>query len=102
MTAACGSRSAIPAVPTAVTIAHRASRVSSLAVWDIQAHRSLAAQPSRPNPACVARVQALLATTSGVVVEAAAQTGQVDSAASEWFATRIDTSERCAALRLDG
>ena len=55
---------------------------SALAVWDIQAHRSLAAHPSPPNLACVARVQALIATTSGVVAEAAAQTGLIDSAAS--------------------
>ena len=66
---------------------------SALAVWDIQAHRSLAAHPSPPNLACVARVQALIATTSGVVAEAAAQTGHVHSAASERFATLIDTSQ---------
>ena len=66
---------------------------SALAVWDIQAHRSLAAHPSPPNLACVARVQALIATTSGVVAEAAAQTGLIDSAASERFATLIDTSQ---------
>ena len=66
---------------------------SALAVWDIQAHRSLAAHPSPPNLACVARVQALIATTSGVVAEAAAQTGLLDSAASERFATLIDTSQ---------
>ena len=39
---------------------------SALAVWDIQAHRSLAAHPSPPNLACVVRVQALIATASGV------------------------------------
>jgi hypothetical protein len=55
-------------------------------------HRSLAANPSPPNLACVARVQALIATTSGVVAEAAAQTSMIDSAASERFATIIDTS----------
>ena len=46
---------------------------SALAVWDIQGHRSLAAHPSPPNLTCVARVQALIATTSGVVAEAATQ-----------------------------
>ena len=66
---------------------------SALAVWDIQAHRSLAAQPSPPNLACVARVQALIATASGVISEAAAQTSLIDSAASERFATLIDTSQ---------
>ena len=66
---------------------------AALAVWDIQAHRSLAAHPNPPNLACVARVQALIATTSGVITEAAAQTGLIDSAASERFATLIDTSQ---------
>ena len=66
---------------------------SALAVWDIQGHRSLAAHPSPPNLACVARVQALIATTSGVVAEAATQLGLVEPAASERFTTLIDTSQ---------
>jgi len=85
-----GSNSPQASEPAAQSVADRLA--SALAVWDIQAHRSLAANPSPPNLACVARVQALIATTSGVVAEAAAQTSMIDSAASERFATIIDTS----------
>ena len=66
---------------------------SALAVWDIQGHRSLAAHPSPPNLTCVARVQALIATASGVVAEAATQLGLVEPAASERFATLVDASQ---------
>ena len=61
-----------------------------MAVWAIQAHPSLAANPSVSG---VARVKALTATTCGVVAEAAAQTSLIDSAASERWATLIDASQ---------
>jgi hypothetical protein len=66
---------------------------SALAVWDIQGHRSLAAHPSPPNLTCAARVQALIATTSGIVAEAVTQLGLVGPAAAERFTTLIDTSQ---------
>jgi len=67
---------------------------SALAVWDIQGHRSLAGHPSPPNLTCVARVQALIATASGVVAEAATQLGLVDPAAAwERFTTLVDASQ---------
>lgn len=51
-----GSNSPHASEPAAQSVADRVA--SALAVWDIQAHRSLAANPSPPNLACVARVQA--------------------------------------------
>jgi len=66
---------------------------SALAVWDIQAHRSLAAHPTPANLACVARVQAVIAATSGVVAEAATQTSGNNRAATERFTTLIDRSQ---------
>jgi hypothetical protein len=66
---------------------------SALAVWDIQGHRSLAAHPSPPNLTCAARVQALIATTSGVLAEAASKLGLVEPAAAERFASLIDASQ---------
>ena len=66
---------------------------SALAVWDIQAHRSLTAHPNPNNLACVARVQALIATTTGVVAQAAVETGLIDNAAAVRFGTLIDTSQ---------
>jgi hypothetical protein len=66
---------------------------SVLAVWDIQAHRSLAAHPSPPNLACVSRVQALIATASAVIAEAAAHTGLIEASAYDRFASLIDRSQ---------
>jgi hypothetical protein len=66
---------------------------SVLAVWDIQAHRSLAAHPSPPNLACVSRVQALIATASAVIAETAAHTGLIEASAYDRFASLIDTSQ---------
>ena len=66
---------------------------SALAVWDIQGHRSLAAHPSPSNLTCVARVQALIATASGILAEAGTKLGLVEPAASERFTTLVDSSQ---------
>jgi hypothetical protein len=50
-----------------------------LAAWEIQTHRTLANQPDPADLVRVARVQALIATTTVVVSEAAARRGEIDA-----------------------
>jgi hypothetical protein len=52
---------------------------AALAAWEIQAHRTLAKHPDPADLVRVARVQALIATTTGVVSEAAARRGEIDA-----------------------
>jgi hypothetical protein len=51
---------------------------AALATWEIQAHRTLASHPDPADLVRVARVQALIATTTEVVSEAAARRGEID------------------------
>jgi hypothetical protein len=50
-----------------------------LAAWEIQTHGTLANHPDPADLVRVARVQALIATTSAVVSEAAARRGEIDA-----------------------
>jgi hypothetical protein len=52
---------------------------AALAAWEIQAYRTLASQPDPADLVRVARVQALIATTTVVVGEAAARRGEIDA-----------------------
>ena len=52
---------------------------AALAAWEIQVHRTLANQPDPADLVRVARVQALIATTTVVVSEAAARRGVIDA-----------------------
>ena len=52
---------------------------AALAAWELQAHRTLANQPGAADLVRVARVQALLTTTTVVVSEAAAGRGEIDA-----------------------
>jgi hypothetical protein len=52
---------------------------AALAAWEIQAHRTLANQPDPADLVRVAPVQALIATTTVVVSEAAARRGEIDA-----------------------
>jgi hypothetical protein len=72
----------------------RATRLDSvLARWDIQAHRSLAATPDPADVVRVARVQALLATTTAVVVEAAAEKGKLDQGTVQRLSPLLDATQ---------
>ena len=51
---------------------------TALAAWEVQAHRTLAANPDSADVVRVARVQALIASTTSIVTEAAATTGHID------------------------
>jgi hypothetical protein len=48
---------------------------TALAAWEVQAHRTLAANPDSADLVRVARVQALIASTTSIVTEAAATMG---------------------------
>lgn len=66
----------------------------ALIAWDIQAHRTLAAQATAPNLLLVARTQAAIATTAAVVLDAAASTGHIDQQGyRERLSPAIDASQ---------
>jgi hypothetical protein len=52
---------------------------AALAAWEIQAHRTLFNHPDSADLVRVARVQALIATTIGIVSEAAARRGEINA-----------------------
>ena len=65
-----------PIVPPAVsTLLPEARLERVLAVWDVQAHRTLAGQPDPIDLVRIARTQATLAVVTGIITEAAARTG---------------------------
>ena len=72
----------------------RASRLqSALAGWDIQVHRTLAANPDSLDLVRVARVQALIASVAGIVTEAAATKGKLDRDLAEELRPRLEGSQ---------
>ena len=66
---------------------------SALARWDIQAHRSLAVTSNPVDVMRVARVQALLATTTAVIVEAAADKGKLDRGTVQRLSPALDATQ---------
>jgi hypothetical protein len=50
----------------------------ALAAWEVQAHRTLAANPDPAHLVRVARVQALITSTASILTEAAVRKGQID------------------------
>jgi hypothetical protein len=61
---------------------------TALAAWEVQAHRTLAARPDPADLVRVARVQALITSTTSILTEAAARKGppQEDQADERHFA----------------
>jgi hypothetical protein len=49
-----------------------------LSAWQVQVHRTLASNPDPADLVRVARVQALISSTTGILTEAAARKGAVD------------------------
>ena len=66
---------------------------AALAAWEIQAHRTLASHPDPADLVRVARVQALIATTTGVVSEAAARRGEIDAGVIERVALALENAQ---------
>ena len=52
---------------------HRPRLETALAAWEVQAHRTLAANPDPADLVRIARVQALITSTTSVITEAAAE-----------------------------
>ncbi len=52
---------------------------TALAAWEVQAHRTLANNPDPADLVRVARVQALITSTTGILIEAAARKGHIDN-----------------------
>jgi hypothetical protein len=50
----------------------------ALAAWEVQAHRTLAANPDPADLVRIARVQALITSTTSIISEAAATRGHID------------------------
>ena len=78
-----GNRSATAAMPLA----------AALAAWEIQAHRTLANHPDPADLVRVARVQALIATTTVVVSEAAARRGEIDAGGSHRLTPALENAQ---------
>ena len=66
---------------------------AALASWDIEAHRALAGFPAASNVTCVARVQALITTTTGVLAETAAADAQLEWGTVDRFLGRADAAQ---------
>jgi hypothetical protein len=66
--------------PDQVREAAPATRLkTALAAWEVQAHRTLANHPDPADLVRVARVQALITSTTSVLTEAAARKGHIDN-----------------------
>jgi hypothetical protein len=70
------SSSADPGQPRAAAQAIRLK--TALAAWEVQAHRTLAANPDPADLVRVARMQALIASTTSILSKAAARNAHID------------------------
>jgi hypothetical protein len=66
---------------------------AALAAWEVQAHRTLANQPDPADLVQVARVQALIATTTVVVSEAAARRGEIDAGVIDRLSPALENAQ---------
>jgi hypothetical protein len=66
---------------------------AALAAWEIQAHRTLANDPDAADLVRVARVQALIATTTVVVTEAAARRGEIDAGVIDRLTPALENAQ---------
>jgi hypothetical protein len=66
---------------------------TALAAWEVQAHPTLANNPDPADLVRVARVQALIASTAGVLTEAAARKGHVDNEIVQRLAPALEANQ---------
>jgi hypothetical protein len=66
---------------------------TALAAWEVQAHRTLANNPDPADLVRVARVQALITSTAGILTEAAARTGNIDNDIMQRLAPALDANQ---------
>ena len=80
--------------PDQVRGAVRATQLeTALAAWDVQAHRTLASNPDPADLVRVARVQALITSTAGVLTEAAVRKGHIDKDIMQRFAPVLEANQ---------
>jgi hypothetical protein len=66
---------------------------AALAAWEIQAHRTLANQPEPADLVRVGRLQALIATSTVVVSEAAARRGEIDAGVTKRLTPTLENAQ---------
>src|SRR5918994_186118 len=66
---------------------------AALAAWEIQSHRTLANHPDPADLVRVARVQALIATATVVVGEAAARRGEIDAGMIDRLSPTLENAQ---------
>jgi hypothetical protein len=85
---------ATSANPEQVRQAAPATRLeTALAAWEVQAHRTLANNPDPADLVRVARVQALITSTSSVLTEAAARKGHIDGDVLQRLMPALDANQ---------
>jgi hypothetical protein len=83
--------SADPGQPRAASPATRLA--TALAAWEIQAHRTLAGTPDPADLVRIARVQALITSTTSIVTEAAATRGHIDDDVMQRLGPALEASQ---------
>ena len=82
------------AIPGQVRAAAPATRLeTALAAWEVQAHRTMANNPDPADLVRVARVQALITSTTSVLTEAAASKGHIDNDIMQRLAPALDANQ---------
>jgi hypothetical protein len=66
---------------------------AALAAWEVQAHRTLANNPDPADLVRVARVQALITSTTSVLTEAAARKGHTDNDIMQRLAPALEANQ---------
>jgi hypothetical protein len=66
---------------------------TALAAWEVQAHRTLAANPDPADLVRIARVQALITSTASVITEAAATRGHIDDGVMQRLGPALEASQ---------
>src|SRR5215216_4680058 len=66
---------------------------TALAAWEFQAHRTLAANPDPADLVRIARVQALITSTTSVISEAAATRGHIDDDLMQRLGPALEASQ---------
>jgi hypothetical protein len=66
---------------------------TALAAWEVQAHRTLANNPDPADLVRVARVQALITSTTNVLTEAAARKGHIDNDSMQRLAPALEANQ---------
>jgi hypothetical protein len=85
---------ATSANPDQVREAASATRLATaLAAWEVQAHRTLANNPDPADLVRVARVQALVTSTTSVLTQAAATKGHIDNDIMQRLAPALEANQ---------